>query len=128
MKYLGLDFGLKNLGLAVATGPLAEPFAEKKYQLESQALQFIVRLCAEQKIDQIVLGLSEGKMAEIIKKFAAKLKSLTNLPLVFQDETLSTFEAKQKLLAAHASQSRRRQDHRAAAALILQDYLDTINS
>lgn len=45
--------------------------------------------------------------------------------MVFQDETLSTHEAKAKLIQAGAPQKKRRLNHQAAAALILQTYLDT---
>lgn len=127
MRYLGIDFGLKHLGLAMADGPLAEPFGEKAYQQEIQALQFIAMLCQEHQIEAIVLGLPEGQLADTIRNFADQLKQLTNLPIFFQDETLSTQEAKAKLIAAHAPQKKRRLDHSAAAALILQNYLDTIN-
>lgn len=126
MKYLCLDFGLKHLGLAMADGPLAESFGEKAYQQEIQALQFIVQLCQEHQIEGLVLGLPEGRLANTIRNFSDQLKQLTNLPVFFQDETLSTIEAKAKLISAHAPQKRRRFDHSAAAALILQDYLDTI--
>jgi len=127
MKYLCIDFGLKHLGLAMADGPLAEPFGEKTYQQEIQALQFIAMLCQEHQIEAIVLGLPEGQLADTIRNCADQLKQLTNLPIFFQDETLSTQEAKAKLMAAHAPQKKRRLDHSAAAALILQNYLDTIN-
>ena len=52
---------------------------------------------------------------------------MVHLPVYFQDETLSTLEAKQKMFSAGVPQAKRRHDHVAAAALILQDYLDTIN-
>ena len=126
MKYLGIDFGLKHLGLALADGPLAEPFAEKKYQIETEALKFLNRICQEQNIETIVIGLPEGKLAATVKTFGEQLKKLTNLAIFFQDETLSTIEAKEKLLAANAPRRKRRADHRAAAALILQEYLDTM--
>lgn len=127
MKYLGIDFGLAHLGLALADGPLAEPLTEKNYRSEPEALTFLVQLCQEQAIEALVFGLPEGNLAPKIKTFAQQLAGLTHLPVYFQDETLSTLEAKQKLFAAGAPQSKRRQDHRAAAALILQDYLDTMN-
>lgn len=125
MKYLAIDFGLKHLGLAVADGPLAEPLWEKNNN--KTIIQYLINLIKTEKVDIIIIGLSEGKMAETTKVFAEKLKTLTDLPIFFQDETLSSVEAKQKLIEAHASQSKRRQDHSAAAALILQNYLDTIN-
>ncbi len=128
MKYLGIDFGLAHLGLAFADGPLlASTLTEKTYRTEAEALAFLARICEEQGVEALVFGLPEGQLALTIKSFAQKLTNLTHLPVHFQDETLSTVEAKAKLLAAGASQTKRRQDHRAAAALILQDYLDTMN-
>ena len=127
MRYLGIDFGLRHLGLSLSDGPLAEPLAEKTYQTASQAISFLSQLCQEQEIDQIVMGLPEGKLAPVIKEFSAQLSSATEINVVFQDETLSTKEAQAKMLAAHAPQKKRAHDHRISAALILQDYLDTIN-
>lgn len=126
MKYLGIDFGLVHLGLALADGSLAEPLTEKTYRTQSEALVFLTRICREQAIEALVFGLPEGSLAEKIKFFAQQLADLTHLPVYFQDETLSTVEAQAKLFAAGAPQAKRRRDHRAAAALILQDYLDTI--
>jgi putative transcription antitermination factor YqgF len=127
MRYLGIDFGLKHLGLAMADGPLAEPFGEKKYFQPEKLFNYLNSLVIQQQIDKIVIGLPEGKLAEPVKNFGKKLAGLTGREVVFQDETLSTQEAKLKLMAAHAPQKKRRFDHSAAAALILQDYLDRIN-
>lgn len=127
MKYLGIDFGLKNLGLAIAEGPLAEIFGEKHYEVETKVLSFLARLCEEQQVGTIIIGLPEGQLENFVKKFSEKLKKITNLPVIFQDETLSTVEAKQKLIEAGAPRKKRRADHSAAAALILQDFLDTMN-
>ncbi|MFC1627072.1 Holliday junction resolvase RuvX [Patescibacteria group bacterium] len=126
MKYLGIDFGLKNLGLAVAETPLAEPFGQHHYQQTAQAIEFLARLVKEQNIQTIVLGLPEGQLESVVKDFGNQLFLATNLPIFYQDETLSTIEAKQKLLQAHKPQKKRRQDHQAAAAVILQAYLDQL--
>ena len=127
MKYLGIDFGLKHVGLAVAEGPLAEPLGEKKYSQQEKLFNYLNSLIIKQQIDKIVIGLPEGKLAGAVKNFGKKLTELTGREVFFQDETLSTQEAKLKLIAAHAPQKKRRFDHSAAAALILQDYLDMIN-
>ena len=127
MKYLGIDFGLKHLGLAMAEGPLAEPLGEKKYSRPEGLFNYLNNLIIEQQVDKIVIGLPEGKLAGSVKKFGKKLTELTGREVFFQDETLSTQEAKLKLVAAHAPPKKRRLDHSAAAALILQDYLDRIN-
>ena len=127
MRYLCIDFGLKHLGLAMADGPLAEPFGEKRYSRTEELFNYLNSVIIQQQIDKIVIGLPEGKLAGTVKNFGKKLTELTGREVVFQDETLSTQEAKAKLIAAHAPQKKRRLDHSAAAALILQDYLDRIN-
>ena len=126
MKYLGIDFGLRHVGLAIAEGPRAEPLGERKYTTPSELFAYLKRICDEQAIDKIVIGLPEGKLAEAVKKFGKALASLANKTVIYQDETLSSQEAKNKLLAAGAPQTKRRHDHQAAAALILQEYLDMI--
>lgn len=127
MRYLGIDFGLKHLGLALADGPLAETFGEKKYSQLEKLINYLNSLIIQQQIDKIVIGLPAGKLAGTVKNFAKKLTKLSGQEVFFQDEALSTQEAKAKLMAANAPQKKRRLDHSAAAALILQDYLDRIN-
>ena len=128
MKYLGIDFGLRHLGLAIAEGPLAEPLGERKYTTPSELFAYLKRICDEQAIDKIVIGLPEGKLAEAVKKFGAELAKLTDREVFYQDETLTSQEARLKLIEAGAPQKKRRQDHRAAAALILQGFLDIMES
>ena len=127
MKYLGIDFGLANIGLAFAEGPLAEPLGEKRYQHQSQIFKYLVQLCQKQRINTIVIGISENTMAQKTRNFGRHLATLTGLPVKYQDETLTTKIAKQKLISAHAPQKKRRQNHRIAATLILQSYLDTLS-
>jgi putative Holliday junction resolvase len=124
MRYLGIDFGLATVGLSLADGPLAEPFGQKKYSQVSHLISQVSRLCQEQRIEKIIIGLSAGSLASKTKAFAKLLGQTTQLPVSFQDETLTTQEAKQKLIDAHAPQKKRRRDHAIAATLILQAYLD----
>jgi putative transcription antitermination factor YqgF len=122
MKYLAIDFGVKHLGLALADGPLAEPFGEKINNVST--FEYLRQLVKTEAIDKIVIGLAEGNLADLIKKFGAKLSQVTGKEIIYCDETLSTQEAKQKLIAAGKPMLKRRLDHAAAAALILQDFLD----
>lgn len=124
MRYLGIDFGLRNIGLSFAEGPLAEPLTQKQYQSLDELLKFLQRLIQDQQINTIIIGLPEGQLASQIKEFGTQLQVATNLPIHYQDETLSTQTAKQKLIQAQAPQKKRRQDHLAAATQILQSYLD----
>ena len=67
---LGIDYGLKKIGLALAEGNLAEPLSVIKTDLSTKK---IVNLCQENKVDKIVVGLPEGKIVSQVKKFAEKL-------------------------------------------------------
>lgn len=125
MKHLGIDFGLAHIGLAVADGPLAEPLGEKKN--DEKIYNYLKNLITTEKIDRVVIGLPEGRLADVIKNFGTRLAPLTKREVIYQDETLTTIEAKSKLLAGGAPRKKRRLDHRAAAALILQKFLDTIS-
>jgi len=124
MRYLGIDFGLKHIGLSHAEGPLAEPLTQKSYHSLPQLLSWLNQLIKDQNINKIIIGLPEGQLVASVKAFSSQLHNLTQLPIDYQDETLSTQEAQAKLLQAHAPQKKRRQDHRAAATHILQTYLD----
>lgn len=120
---LGIDYGTERLGLAINHGSLAEPFKI----LVNDELMFghLKNILGEQKIEQIVVGMSENKMAKKTQHFVSQLKKITHSPITFIDETLSSVLVKQKLIEAGVKLSKRRGpiDHY-AATLILQDWLD----
>ena len=62
--------------MALADGPLAEPLGEKKYFESGKIFNYLKRVCDEQSIDKIVIGLPEGKVAETVKKFGRSWKNL----------------------------------------------------
>jgi putative Holliday junction resolvase len=82
--------------------------------------------------DRIVLGLpldcqgQEGQAAQRARVFADKLRTALSLPVDLIDESFSTVEAEEVLLAADVSRARRKQVvDKLAAAVILQRWLDT---
>ena len=100
------------MGIALATGPIAEPLVTLNFNTATQLLKKLIK---EHNIDEIVVG-------DCPDKFLNQLVSL-GLSVHRQDETLSTYDATQALL--HTSQKRRhKSEHAAAAALILQNWLD----
>lgn len=103
---LGIDYGPRNLGLAISEGEIAEPYA-----LVHQIAE-IKPITQKLGVTKIVIGVSEGKSQDAALSFGKKLESMLRLPVEFVDETLSTHEAGPK---AHAK----------AAAIILQRYLDS---
>ena len=111
MNYLGIDYGAVKTGVAIATGPLAEPLTTVKTE---KAFQSIRLLFNKHNIDSIVVG-------DCPESFLGKLSDLAVVHQV--DETLSSHDARQFLF--HTSQKKRRkEEHAAAAAVILQNWLD----
>lgn len=112
MNFLCLDYGDKNIGLAIATSPLAEPLATFDIKIIFQKLPEFIH---KYQIGELVVG-------NCPDDFLHKLQSF-GLPVTQVDETLTTVDATKLLL--HTTQTRRKQKiHEVSAALILQNYLD----
>jgi len=119
-SFLCIDYGQKNVGVAIATTQIADPL--KVLPNNPKIYSQIEQLSLEHKIDLIVIGLPQGKLVSQIKAFTAKLNDI-GLQTTFHDETLSSSEADAKL--AHKTRRHRSQPQDAyQAAVILQDYLD----
>jgi putative holliday junction resolvase len=140
MRSLGIDIGARRLGLALsdASGTLATPWQviETGGSLDAdiEKLSAIVTaLRAEDDgLKAIVVGLPlrlDGTPTDQTgraRELAARLENVTGLPVVLQDERLTSREAEQRL-AIRVTDWRKRKEKldAAAAAIILQDYLDT---
>ena len=132
---IGLDLGTKTIGVAVSDPDrrLATPvetIARKRFGLDARR---ILDLASERRAAGIVLGLpinmdgSEGARAQSTRAFARNLAGLTELPIAFWDERLSTAAVERALSAADASRAKRKaviDQH--AAAYILQGALDRL--
>ena len=132
MRFLGIDYGTKRIGLAagdsiaIATPLPAVLTADPRRQ--DDAIGAVIR---ERGITEIVLGLplnmdgSHGPAAAAVEAFAERIGRKFGLPVVFIDERLTSSVAEQGLTQRElrALRSKGVVDSR-AAALILQDYLD----
>ena len=125
VKYLGLDFGLKRVGLAISEGTLASPFKILEVNNFQDALGQVVELVSKEKIDRVVVGLPEGKISKTVIGFIKALKK-QGLDVESADETLSSQKALQQMIESDISKKGRRVNDSVAAAIILQDYLDSI--
>lgn len=123
-RYLGIDYGRKHVGLALATTPLAEPLETVTMDLAESVIQ---RMIAEYSITDLVFGASEGSMLQETIQFAERISALCHLPIHFQDETLSSHETRVLMAQAGFSKKKREQkiDHH-VAAYILQAYIDAL--
>ena len=132
---IGLDLGEKTIGVAVSdrmrtvASPL-ETVRRKKFTLDSARL---IEIVTDREIGGILLGLprnmdgTEGPRCQSTRAFARNMTRLTDLPIGFWDERLSTVAAEKALLEADTTRKRRGQviDH-VAAGYILQGALDRL--
>ena len=139
MRIVGLDVGERRIGVAISdvTCTLARPVGVLlSAALDDKAVERtadeIARLASEEEgVQSIVVGLprrldgSPNAMTPRITTFATELGARVGLPVILQDERLTSHEAESRL-AEHEKDWRVRKKRldAAAAAVILQDYLD----
>ena len=127
MKYLGIDYGRRKIGLAVSNGRLSEPMKVIRYKDIKLLVQQIKNICEQEKIEKVIVGMSENEMGDEIKKFASILGSHTPAPIVFSDETLTSHDAIEMSVASGMGRKKRKEMEDAfAASIMLQNYLESL--
>jgi putative Holliday junction resolvase len=132
--YLGFDFGMKKIGTAVGqtTTATASPLQTIRSINQTPDWLSIAKLIQEWRPAGLVVGISrqddgsDNPVTPRMLKFCRQLEGRFQLPVYQQDETLSTFEAKQLLfddISVNASKLWAVQDQ-LAAQLILQSWLN----
>ncbi len=128
MKILGIDFGIKKIGLAISEGQLAEPYKQLKVKSSKSKVEEIKKICEKEGIEKIIIGISEGFMADQTLDFGYQLRKVTGIPVEFEDETLTSEEAKALMVKiGKPLKKRQKQIDAISASLILQNYLDRQN-
>jgi putative Holliday junction resolvase len=132
-RVVGIDLGSRRIGVALSDGLglTAQPLATISRHGGVRDLQAIAEVVARNDAGLVVLGLpldpegNEGAAARSARAFAERLRAALPVPVEMIDESFSTVEAEEVLLAADLSRARRKQVvDRLAAAVILQRWLD----
>lgn len=131
MRFLGIDYGTKRIGLALSDQGAALAFPldvlSAGGNASARAVEYIVDVCKREHVDGIVMGESRNFKGEenIIMKearmFAQKIETATGLPVSFELELMSTIQAER--LQGRADAQKDTIDA-SAAAVILQSFLD----
>lgn len=127
MNLLGIDYGRKKIGIALATSKIAEPYGVIRFNSINEALEKIKKIIIVEvpEVEKIVLGISEGKAAKETRMFGKKITEKLKIPVNFSDETLSTESAKNLSIEARVAKKRRKKLEDAfAATLMLQSFVD----
>ncbi len=134
MRILGLDVGRRRVGVAVSdpAGLIATPLEVIEVRSLKGAIRRILEICREQQAERIVVGLpvtlggEVGPQAREVLQFVEALRRRSPVPVETWDERLSTVGAARLLQAGgHDSRSMRGRLDAAAAAFMLQGYLDS---
>ena len=137
MRILGIDYGDKNIGLAVSDKLLITAQALNKYRLKNtrEDIYYFKNLVQEYEITKIVIGLplrmdgTPGTRVQKTKEFACWLENCLNLPISFWDERLTTKQAS-KIISMQKikKKSKRKYEDQLSAAIILSSYLESIQT
>jgi len=145
MRYMGIDYGEKRIGIALSDekGKMAFAYGVIANRGTEKVSAEIKKICAENSVGKIVLGKSLNYKGELnpimaeIEPFKTVLEKETSLPVIYENETLTSAEARRPLEGLRkrpAVLSKRKSPEKekkagmkvdaSAAALILRNYLD----
>lgn len=127
-SYLALDVGERRIGVALGDSSVRIAIAYETLLVDGSEIDQISQLVARESIDTIVVGYPRNQSGETtaqtryVEDFANKIKDLSP-HLLFQDESLTSVHAEQRLKQFGGPYTKADIDMQ-AAAIILQDYLD----
>ena len=134
-RIMGIDYGKVRIGIALTDllKTIASPYEDYKSVSLQKDVEYFVKLVKEKEVEKIVLGLplnmdgSEGERAKRTRIFGEMLEKACSVPVVYQDERLSSVEAENYLLDGDVRRDKRKNlIDKVAATIILEDYLRTI--
>jgi putative Holliday junction resolvase len=133
MRFMALDVGERRIGIAISeSGILATPHSVLHRRSKKEDFDRLQRLIHKLDIDRVVVGLpyslsgheEMGPQARRIKRYADALARTVSIPFEYFDESYSTVDAETYLKAAGAGGKKQALLDAAAAAVILQNYLE----
>ena len=134
MRLMGLDIGEKRIGVALSDPEhiLARGLRVVRRRSRKADMALMASLVEEHEVDKIIVGHPlrldgrAGEQARRIESYAADLGAALGIPVVLWDESYSTRRAREAMIEAGRRRKERRQRLDAvAAAVILQDYMDS---
>lgn len=139
MNVLGIDHGSKRVGLAIGStdAGVAAPLKLLDHHGEAALIEDIKAVIVSERVDQVVVGLPIGKdggsteQTEIARAFAAKLEEALDVPVVLEDERLSSREIEAHMEAMGGKKAWKASGldrDSAAATLFLQSFLDRMKT
>ena len=132
-RFLAIDFGEKRVGLALSDPMkiIAKPFKTIFYSNQNDLINKIALIIKDKEIEKIILGLPKGlkgnntSQTNIVIEFYNYIKNKIDIPIVMEDERLSSVSAKKSLILQDIKTGHNKAlIDETAAAIFLQLYLD----
>jgi len=123
MNVLGIDYGLKRIGLAISVDGIISPLEViPNNEITFTRIQEVVK---DYQVEKIYVGISDGNVANKTLEFVKDLDGVINLPIETVEEAVSTIEAD----AIYLSNKNKKRDYKknidsVAAAVILRRVID----
>ena len=138
MRYLGIDYGSKRVGIALSDEEGRIAFPKEILPNDLSLVETIDNLCEKENVSAIVIGESHdlsgqpNKIMGSIEEFERNIEAELDLPVYFQKEFMTTVEArgragKKMNDARKIKKVKQKKSDASAAALILQRFLDKNN-
>lgn len=130
MNLLGIDYGTKRVGIALGDTESRVAVPYDMLEFSGVTLAGISEIIQRENIEAIVIGVpktlhgEEGRSCELVRQFVEELKSL-GVKIILEDERLTTVEV-ERAMREYGKAKRGIQKDAAAAAIILQSYLDKL--
>jgi putative holliday junction resolvase len=132
MRLLAVDFGSKNIGIAISDGLgiTARPVETIRRSSLKSVIEQLKFLITDLEAEGVVVGLplkldgAPGDAAEQVLRFVEQLGAEIDIPVFTQDERLTSYEAEQLMMERGWNRKQRKaKSDEIAAMIILQDYL-----
>ncbi|HSL88975.1 MAG TPA: Holliday junction resolvase RuvX [Ignavibacteriaceae bacterium] len=134
-RFLGIDFGLKRIGIAVSDPLFSFAYSLTTLQNDNTRLKKLSDIIHSKNIKKIVLGVpsdektSGTSIVSEVKKFKEQLIKEFNLDVIEWDETFTSVMAKDRIIESVNKKKKRKNKELIdmnSAAIILQEYLDSL--
>lgn len=124
MKYLGIDYGKRKIGLSLSEGLTASPLKTIETSSLKDSVQKILQIIKNEQIEKVVIGFPEsGEAKKLVENFTREIIK-EGIEIETVDETLSSQNALKDMINLGLSKKSRKSEDAYSAALILQEYLD----
>ncbi len=127
MRYLGIDYGSKRVGIAISDEGGRMAFPKKVIPTDKKLIQTVVKICLDQNVGAVVVGESknlaggDNLITPKIQKFVEALKKEIKVPIYMEPEFFTSAEAER-------IQGKNDMIDASAAAIILKSFLDKQNN